>query len=147
MHFLLSKHLCHPTLPSPQEVAAMPQHFPPQPIPSHLTQTRFYIHPHPSQTPTLPVDRGTFLLDLSVIIGSTRLLQLPADVVLVQFPQVTKCELLGKVLQTRNTCTHMSNSTIILHQNCYSQGSYSVVEVRFKNFFFPPGINLKPIIK
>lgn len=48
--------------------------------------------------PTLPVDRGTSLLSLRVVIGSARFLQLRADVVLIQFSWVTEHELLGKVL-------------------------------------------------
>lgn len=44
------------------------------------------------------MDRGTSLLGLRVVIGSARFLQLRADVVLIQFSQVTEHELLGKVL-------------------------------------------------
>lgn len=45
------------------------------------------------------MDHGAPLLGLSVVVGSARFLQLRADVVLVQLPQVAERELLGKVLQ------------------------------------------------
>lgn len=63
----------------------------PPPIPPRVTWTR-------TPPPTLPVDRGTSLLSLRVVIGSARFLQLRADVVLIQLSQVTEHELLGKVL-------------------------------------------------
>ena len=62
-------------------------------------------HPHPKKQSTpprpLPVDHGTSLLGLSVVVGSARFLQLGADAVLIQFPRVTNHELLGKVLRKR----------------------------------------------
>lgn len=79
--------------PSPSS-PALSSHPPTTPIPPYLIWTR-----NPPAPPTLPVDHGTSLLGLSVVIGSARFLQLHADVVLIQFSWVTKHELLGKALQ------------------------------------------------
>ena len=82
-----------PTLPTPtysNPAKTLPH---PDPLP---------LHTPPTPTPTLPVECGTSLLGLSIVVGSTGLLQLRADVVLVQFPQVTDHELLSKVLQKQN---------------------------------------------
>lgn len=55
--------------------------------------------PPPTAAPPWPdPSSGTSLLGLGVVVGSAGLLQLCADVVLIQFPRVTDHELLGKVL-------------------------------------------------
>lgn len=45
------------------------------------------------------LDRAAPLLGLSVVVGAARLLQLRADVLLIQLPQVADHELLGEGLQ------------------------------------------------
>lgn len=78
--------------------------------------------PPPTAAPPWPdPSSGTSLLGLGVVVGSAGLLQLCADVVLIQFPRVTDHELLGKVLHREKRRSEKTSDTRMhLHENTQS---------------------------